>query len=156
MNLKIGTVLPSIISALAILAVVSAGFAAHEALVRRDDSEAFLKVNHISQLLLRSAGQWAVERGLTNGPLKAPDVLPAERRAEIVKTRATADEAFREAVSLLRTVPAMKTAESQISDAEKAVRAFEAFRSKVDESLGRPGSQRPSDVSSPLPPTSPA
>ncbi|MBI5318355.1 methyl-accepting chemotaxis protein [Bradyrhizobium sp.] len=146
MNLRIGTVLPSIISALAIMAVVSAGFAAREAWVRREKSDEFLKVNRISQLLLRSAGQWAVERGLTNAPLKSPDLVPAERRAEIVKTRAVADEAFREAVKLLRTVPAIKSAETQIAGAETAMRAFEAFRVKVDASFDKPGSERPAEV----------
>ena len=153
MKLRIGAVLPAIISVLAIMAVVSAGFAAHESYVRWEKSEAFLKVNRISQLLLRSAGQWAMERGLTNGPLKSPDALAAERRAEIVRTRAVADEAFREAVTLLRSVPAMKGAETQIVEAEKAVRAVEAFRSKVDDNLGKPESERSSEVVESLAPT---
>lgn len=153
MNFRIGILLPSIISALAVMAVVSAGFAARDAYVRREKSEEFLKVNRISQLLLRSAGQWAVERGLTNGPLKSPDALPAERRAEIVKTRAVADEAFREAVALLRTVPAMKGAEQQVTEAEKAAAAFQAFRGRVDESLGKSASERPADVVDAFAPT---
>ncbi|HEY0852140.1 MAG TPA: methyl-accepting chemotaxis protein [Bradyrhizobium sp.] len=131
---------------MAIIAVVSAGLAAHEAFVRREESDAFLKVNRISQLLLRSAGQWAVERGLTNGALKSPDLVPAERRAEIARTRAVADEAFREAATLLRAVPAMKGAETKVADAEKAVQAFVAFRSNVDQSLGKPATERPSNV----------
>ena len=44
MNLKIGTVLPLIVSALVLMGVVSAGFAAYDALGRRQDAEAFLKV----------------------------------------------------------------------------------------------------------------
>src|SRR5215208_2905340 len=146
MNLRIGTVLPLIISALAIMAVTSAGFAAYEAFGRRQDSEAFLKVNQISQLLLRSAGQWALERGLTNAPLKSPDVLPAERRALIVKTRAVADQAFRDAAQRLRLVPAMQAAERQITEAESAFQAFEALRIKVDENLAKPGAARTSEV----------
>src|SRR5215210_2943420 len=128
------------------MAVTSAGLSAYEAFGRRQESEAFLKINHISQLLLQSAGQWAVERGLTNAPLKSPDVLPAERRALIVKTRAVADQAFREAAQRLRLVPVMKAAEKQITDAENAFRAFEALRIKVDENLAKPGSARTSEV----------
>ena len=146
MNLKIRTILPLIISALAIMAVASAGFAAYDAFVRRQESEAFLEVNQISQRLLQSAGQWAVERGMTNAPLKSPDALPAERRAEIVKTRAVADQAFREAVQRLRAVPSMKAAEKQITEAESAFQAFEAFRSRVDDNLAKPGSGRTSEV----------
>src|SRR5215212_5767804 len=146
MNLRIGTVLPLIISALAIMAVTSAGLSAYEAFGRRQESEAFLRINHISQLLLQSAGQWAVERGLTNAPLKSPDVLPAERRALIVKTRAVADQAFRDAAQRLRLVPAMQAAERQITEAESAFQAFEALRIKVDENLSKPGSARTSEV----------
>ena len=98
MNLKIRTVLPLIVSALALMAVVAAGLSARTAMLRRWDSEAFLKINQLSQLLLESAGQWAVERGLTNAPLNAPPIVPTERRAEIAKTRVVADKAFRDAV----------------------------------------------------------
>ena len=146
MNLKIRTILPLIISALAIMAVASAGFAAYDAYGRRQDAEAFLKINQISQRLLQSAGQWAVERGMTNAPLKSPDALPAERRAEIVKIRVVADQAFREAAQQLRAVPAMKAAEKDIVEAESAFQAFETFRSKVDDNLAKPGSGRTTEV----------
>jgi methyl-accepting chemotaxis protein len=135
-------VLPLIISALTLMGVATAGFTAYQALGRRQDSEAFLKVNQISQQLLQSAGQWAVERGLTNAALKSPDALAGERRAEILKKRAAADQAFREAAQNLRAVPAMKTAEKHIAEAETAFQALEALRSKVDENLAKPGSAR--------------
>ena len=146
MNFKIGTVLPLIISALVLMGVASVGIAAYDAFGRRQESEAFLKVNQISQLLLRSSGQWAVERGLTNAPLKSPDALADDRRAQIVKTRAGADQAFREAAERLRAVPAMKAAEKNIAEAESAFRAFEAFRGRIDENLVKPGSGRSPDV----------
>src|SRR6478752_4215956 len=138
-NLRIGTVLPLIISVLVLMGVATAGFAAYQAFGRREDSEAFLKVNQISQLLLQSAGQWAVERGLTNAPLKSPDAMSAERRADISKKRAVADQAFREAVQRLRTVPAMKAAENEINEAEKAFQAFVTFRAMVDEKPSKTG-----------------
>src|ERR1700733_8028593 len=96
------------------MGVATAGFAAYQAYDRRQDSEAFLKVNQISQLLLQSAAQWAVERGLTNASLRQPDGIVAEPRAAIRKKRESADQAFREAVQRLRTVPIMKTAEPRI------------------------------------------
>jgi len=128
------------------MAVAFAGLAAYDALGRRQQSETFVNINQISQLLLRSAGQWAVERGLTNAPLKSPGVLPAERRDQIVKTRAVADQAFREAAQRLRAVAAMKAAEKQIAEAESAFREFEAFRRKLDDNLAKPGSGRTVDV----------
>src|ERR1700716_247333 len=152
-NLRIGALLPLIISALALMAMVSAGFAAYQAFGRRQEAEAFLRVNQISQLLLRSAGQWAIERGLTNTALKSPDALPAERRADIVKRRETADRAFRDAMPLLRAIPAMKPVERQIEAAESADRKFESFRSKVDENLAKPGTGRVPEVMESLVPT---
>jgi methyl-accepting chemotaxis protein len=152
-NLRIGALLPLIISALALMAMVSAGFAAYQAFGRRQEAEAFLRVNQISQLLLRSAGQWAIERGLTNTVLKSPDALPAERRADIVKRRETADQAFRDAMPRLRALPAMKAAEKHIDAAESAFQKFESFRSKVDENLAKPGTGRVPEVVESLVPT---
>jgi methyl-accepting chemotaxis protein len=145
-NFRIGALLPLIISALALMAMVSAGFSAYEAFGRRQESEAFLSVNRISQLLLRSAGQWAIERGLTNTALKSPDALPAERRADIVKKREVADQAFREAMPLLRAISAMKPVETQIDAAESTFRKFESFRGRVDENLAKPAGGRASEV----------
>ena len=109
------------------MAIASAGYAAYEAYGRRQDAEAFLKVNQISQRLLQSAGQWAVERGMTNAPLKSPDALPAERRAEIVKTRAVADQAFREAAQRLRAVPADESRRKADRRSRKRVQGIRGF-----------------------------
>jgi methyl-accepting chemotaxis protein len=146
MNFKIGTALPGIISVLVLAGMISAGTAAFEALERRQAAEAFLKVNHISQLLLKSAGQWAVERGMTNAPLKSPDPLLPERRTEIEKVRNVADQSFREAATQLRQIPTMATAGARISDAENTFRTFETFRSKLDEDLPKRGVDRSRDV----------
>ena len=146
MNLRIRTILPLIISALALLLVVSAGLTAYDAIGRRQDSQAFLKVNQISQLLLHSASQWAIERGMTNASLKSSDVPSPERRAEIVKLRASADQAFRDAMQRLGTIPAMKAGEQDIADAERIFREFEAFRAKVDENLAKPGAERTPEI----------
>ena len=83
MKAKISVVLPAVVSVLSLIGAISAGIAAHQAYRQRQDSEAFLNVNHVSKLLLQSAGQWAVERGLTNAPLKSPDPLPIELRGKV-------------------------------------------------------------------------
>ena len=56
MKLRIGTILPLIISALVLMGVASAGFTAYRAYANRQEAEAFLRVNQISRLLLNSAG----------------------------------------------------------------------------------------------------
>jgi methyl-accepting chemotaxis protein len=141
-NLRIRTVLPLIISGLAVLLVVSAGFTAYDAMVRRQGAQAFLRVNQVSQLLLYSAGQWGVERGMTNAPLNSADTLSAERRAEIVKVRAPADQAFREALQQLRAMPQMQAGDKNIAEAERLFHEFESFRAKVDENLAKSGAER--------------
>lgn len=146
MKAKISVTLPAIVSALVMIGALSAGISAYQAYEQRQQSEAFLEVNHISQLLLRSAGQWAVERGLTNAPLKSPDALPAELRPQIVETRQAADRAFSEAAQLLHGNPAMKSAESKISEAESAFQGFVGFRTRLDENLPKRGPERNPEV----------
>jgi hypothetical protein len=136
-KLRIGTILPLIISALVVIGVASAGFTAYRAYGNRQQSEAFLRVNQISRLLLRSSGQWAIERGLTNASLKAPEVRSAERREEIVKTRAVADQAFREAVVRLREGPVLKAVEQRITDAENAFQGSSPFAARWMKTLRR-------------------
>ena len=153
MKAKISVTLPAIVSALVMIGALSAGISAYQAYEQRQQSEAFLEVNHISQLLLQSAGQWAVERGLTNAPLKSPDALPAELRPQIAETRQAADRAFSEAAQLLRGNPAMKSAESKISEAESAFQGFVGFRTRLDENLPKRGSERSPDVVESFSPT---
>ncbi|MCB1393306.1 MULTISPECIES: methyl-accepting chemotaxis protein [unclassified Nitrobacter] len=153
MKAKISVILPAIVSALVMIGALSAGIAAYQAYEQRQQSEAFLEVNHISQLLLRSAGQWAVERGLTNAPLKSPDALPAERRPRIVETRQAADRAFSEAAQLLHENPAMKSAQSQVSEAENALQAFVGFRTRLDENLPKRGADRNPEIVESFAPT---
>ncbi|MDH2343731.1 methyl-accepting chemotaxis protein [Bradyrhizobium sp. SSUT77] len=143
---RIGTILPTIITALVLLGLASAGFVAYQAIVKRQESEAFLKVNRAAQLLLRSAGQWAVERGMTNAALKSADAVTSERRAEIEKARAIADEAFREAVLDIRAIPEMATEQRQVADAAAKFEALRVLREKVDGSLARPRAERAPDV----------
>jgi methyl-accepting chemotaxis protein len=145
-NLRIGTVLPAIISALALMGIVTTGYASLQAYHERQEAVAFVDLNGISRLLLHSAGQWAIERGMTNAPLKSPDAASAERRAEIVKQRLSPDQAFREAAQRLRAVPVMQPAAQRISDAERAFQAFETFRGRVDADLAKPGAERDAEV----------
>ncbi|MEA2757321.1 MAG: methyl-accepting chemotaxis protein, partial [Aliidongia sp.] len=144
--LKIGTILPAMIAVLALLLIVPSGLAAYDAMGRRHDSRAFLDVNSTEQLLIQSAGQWAVERGLTNTALNSPGVVPFDRRVKIDEMRASADRAFHEAVSDLRSIPAMKSAEMNIAEAVRVFGEFAALRVKVDENLLRPRTERQAEI----------
>ncbi|WP_298878554.1 methyl-accepting chemotaxis protein [uncultured Bradyrhizobium sp.] len=145
-RLRIGTVLPAIIAALVVLGVGSAGLIAFEAIGKRREADAFLKTNHAAQLLLQSAGQWAIERGLTNGALKSADPLPSERGAEIDKVRATADAAFQAAIVEIRSIPEMALGQSQIAEAQAKFESLRRLRENVVTNLPRPRSERAPDV----------
>jgi methyl-accepting chemotaxis protein len=134
---RIGTILPAIITALALLGVASAGLVAFQATSKRQEADAFLKVNRVAQLLLYSAGQWAIERGLTNAALKSPDLSASERRAEIEKARAAADTAFHSAVIEIRLIPEMSAGQTQIGQAEAKFESLRRLRESVDANLSR-------------------
>jgi methyl-accepting chemotaxis protein len=145
-NLRIGTVLPLVIAALALMGVAATGYASLQAYRDRHSAEAFADINGISRLLLQSAGQWAKERGVTNAALKSQEALIADRQSEIVKLRASSDQAFRNAVLRLRAVGDLKAAVSRIDEAERALLVFEDLRRKVDDTLATSGAARNADV----------
>ncbi|NEW98396.1 hypothetical protein DY467_16585 [Rhodopseudomonas sp. BR0G17] len=146
MSLKIRVLLPLIVLALAATAMTLAGFEARDAVIRRRQSEAFVEVNRISQLLLKSAGRWALERGLSNAALNAPEPTDPERRADIAKARTSGDTAFAEALRLIGDVPQMKTGSAAITAAQRAQQDHGALRPRVDEAIAKPASARDPEV----------
>ncbi len=142
MHARIGTILPLIVSALALMGVAAAGYTAYGAYHDRQEAHAFVELNGISQQLLLSAGQWALERGMSNAALNAPEPVGADRRAEIDRIRAASGQAFRDAAQRLRNLPAMKSIEPGIAEAERALAGFESLRRKVDADLVKPGVER--------------
>ncbi len=146
MHLRIGTILPLIISVLALMGVAATGYTAFHAYHDRQEDQAFLAIDGISQLLLHSAGGWALERGTTNAALKAPEPFAADRRAEIDKLRAASDGAFHEAARRLRTVPAMNAAELRITEAERTLQGIESLRRKADADFEKQGVARDPEV----------
>lgn len=146
MNLRIATVLPLVIGGLVAMAIVSSGLTAYRAWEARRNSLSFLEANQIAQSLLRSGGQWASERGLTNTALKAPEPISPERRADIMKFRSAADEAFETAIRSLKQMPGLSAARSSIDDAEQTFRAAQELRVRADQDLAKPAAQRDPEV----------
>jgi methyl-accepting chemotaxis protein len=146
MNLKIRVLLPLIVLALAATSMTLAGLAAYDALLRRQQSMAFIEVNRISQLLLTSAGRWAVERGLSNAALGSPDAADDSRRDALAKARAVGDQAYTEAVRLLRDVPDMSAGGAAITAADRAVQELKAMRVRIDAAIVKPAAGRDRDM----------
>jgi hypothetical protein len=49
-------------------------------------------------------------------------------------------------VQHLRAIPAMKSGEKDIADAERILREFEALRVKIDENLAKPSAERTAEI----------
>jgi methyl-accepting chemotaxis protein len=131
---------------LALLLIGFAGLNGFDAIARYRANESFLATNATEELLLRAAADIAIERGLTNAPLHAPNALPAEKRSEIVHVREGADAAFRDGMGRLRAAPQMASLTKAIDDLEGSYREFGGFRRRVDEALAQPRTSRPDDI----------
>jgi methyl-accepting chemotaxis protein len=138
---------------LALMLVGLAGFSGFRVIQTYRMNESFLDTDATTELLLKAAADLAIERGLSNAPLHAPAPLSAERRTEIERVRANADQAIRDGIGRLRSVPEMANALGAIDDFERSYRDFGAFRQRVDGALRAPAASRPVDVVDSLAPT---
>jgi methyl-accepting chemotaxis protein len=140
----------------AVLAAMLVGFAVVNGLRAAREvqaSAAFLDSNSTEERLLAAAAALAIERGLSNAPLHAPDALPVEKRAEIAQERANADAATRDGVARLRSNPSMAGSSKAVDELEQSYREFANFRQKVDEALSGPMASRPADIVDQFAPT---
>ncbi len=92
--MKIRYALPTAISLLALLLVAVTGYQVYDALKQRAVAEQFVTVNEAASLLLKSTADWAVERGLTNGAMRAAAAADDAAIAAIAAKRESADEAM--------------------------------------------------------------
>jgi methyl-accepting chemotaxis protein len=144
--MQIRFVLPAIVSILALLLLVTTGKSTYDALNRRGDAVTFVGVNQISSLLLISAGDWAIERGLSYGALATADPAAASTRNDIAQHRAAADRGFADGLSRLRQIPQMHGGQQAVADAEAAFGVVQTLRSQVDEDLAKSIGDRRSDL----------
>jgi methyl-accepting chemotaxis protein len=144
--MKIRLALPIVVSALALLLLAVAGESAFEAVGRRTEAEAFVKINATAQLLLTSAGEWAIERGLTNAAMKAPSAAASSMQDDISKHRTIADEAWVAAVSRMSEIPEMRAGQQAIDDATRAIAALRDLRLKIDVDLATPQEGRQAET----------
>jgi methyl-accepting chemotaxis protein len=151
--MKIRILLPSVISVLVVMVIGLALLAAYEARQKEQEAAKFVQVNQISSLLLRSAADWAVERGAANGALAASDPVSSDVRQIITNRRANADQAFEDAMARLQGVPEMNNQQQIVSAAEKAFQNIKNLRNKVDAELAKPKKDRDAGVAGDWVPT---
>jgi len=151
--MKIRILLPSVISVLVLMVIGLALLAAYEARQKEQEATKFVQANQISSLLLRSMADWAVERGAANGALAAADPVSPDVSQIITGRRATADQAFKDALARLRDFPEMNNQRQIVTAAEKAFRNVESLRNKVDTELAKARKDRDAGVISDWVPT---
>jgi methyl-accepting chemotaxis protein len=140
--MQIRFILPAIVSILALLVVAATGKNTYDALQRRSEAVDFVGINEISSLLLTSAGDWAIERGLTSGALATGEPTAESTRANISRHRSTADRNFTDGLARLRQIPQMHSAQQAIDDAETAFAAVQTLRREVDDDLTKSVGER--------------
>jgi len=126
--------------------VAFAGVGGVHALEDYRANTSFLEANAVEELLLKATSDLAIERGLSNAPLHAPDPLPTEKRADIAGVRAAADIAVRNGLARLRGAVDMISSTGAIDDLELSYHDLGDFRRRVDDALAAPLAARPADV----------
>jgi Nitrate and nitrite sensing len=136
----------SIVGILGVLVTGFSGTAAYQALERYRLNSAFIEADRAAELLLKGAADLAIERGLSNAPLHAPDPLAAQYRDEITRVRVDGDRALRDGAERLRRIPEMMSSRQEIDGIEAASRNFAEFRRRVDDALVKPSGDRPKEI----------
>ena len=103
---------------------------------QRTDTPALLQSVQIEDLLLESAYQWALERGVTHVSLKNADPITDKNREAIEERRRLADQAFQRALDHLdgNTVAVANMAERFVT--------LKSLRERVDAQLELPATTR--------------
>ena len=143
----------SLAGVLCVAVILFAAHGAHRSWTEAEMDDGVSRSVAISDLLLQSAGNWAVERGVTNAALAQPGAASAETLAAIAARRQAADEALSEALARLGAGPEFKDRSSLIAGVEKRFDAVVVLRSQADGALKVDADQRPADLSANWVPT---
>ena len=106
------TSLLTIVTILSVLMIVNMSMSAMAAWSLRQEVEVANKANVVSDGFLKAAGNWAVERGVTNASLSGANPVSKTNRDTIDDRRKTADAAFQSAMEAVK--------DSDLSFADKA------------------------------------
>jgi methyl-accepting chemotaxis protein len=133
LNLK--TILLAIVATLGILVVGLAGNMTWQMMERRSVAETGQEINAIGDLLLASAGAWAVERGVTVTALNSSGAADADRRSLIERQREAGDGAFRAALERLDGIG--QGSHPLVGEARAAFNDLGRLRDRASQDIGR-------------------
>ncbi len=93
--------------------------------------------NTLTDLLVVSAGNWAVERGVTNAALHASEPVAPALEEKILARRKAADAAYREVLDQIETHFSLDGLESALKRTEEAYAHILSARQQVDTALSQ-------------------
>jgi len=144
-NQKIFSIRNMLFGVVLVLVIGVLGFASStvfEALHKRDQGLRMEFSNNVGDLLLASANNWAVERGVTNAALNGAGPAKPGQKKVISQRRAKADPAFEEALKILKAGYDFKNKSQLIERAETAFANLQNARGVQEKQLAVPKSQR--------------
>ncbi len=154
-SLRLFTIRNSLFVICSVLVATIAVFAFSSMMVALDDREIARRNtenNALTDLLVVSAGNWAVERGITNAALNNPNPVSSEFKDKILARREAADTAYRQAREGLSSHFARGDLEASALKTQEAYESVVALREQADAALAVEKSQRdPALVSGWLP-----
>ena len=140
----------SLIVVIGVLSLVVIGMAIQNALDALDQSTAHTRIvysNATSDLLLSSAGSWALERGLTNTALADPAPASPEVIGRLAALRASGDAAMAEALDRIAAQPMNALPGSAIALFRERLETADRLRLETAGALALPAPERPPELS---------
>ncbi|WP_245314527.1 HAMP domain-containing protein, partial [Sinorhizobium alkalisoli] len=137
----------AIVSLLCLLAIILAGHEFSHAWARFADAGLVSANNTTSNLLLSAAGDWAVERGITNAALAAAHPAPTATRKAILERREKADAALEHALQRITEGAAFGAGDATVAGVAAAMDKVVAIRRRADAELDKPLASRDGAVS---------
>lgn len=134
--MTIKNILLSLTFVLVVLVVGLAGSNFWSALQKYNNASFASKKIYVIDDLLDAAGNWAVERGVTNSALSFSKKVPDHMRDIIVERRKKGDEDYIDALEIIKNVE-FEGKEGLLSKLQSDYENILAFRQEVDKNLGR-------------------
>ncbi|MCT8970627.1 methyl-accepting chemotaxis protein [Microbaculum marinisediminis] len=135
-SLSLRNILLAITGLLGLAVIGLAGQMTFDMAGQRSSAMQTEETNMIGDLLLGSAGNWAIERGISMTALSASEPVSSDRRAAIDKQRQLADTDLKTALDRLGGT------KTNLAATEEALARVAALRPEVDRALQMPLSQR--------------
>lgn len=143
--MKIRVVLPGVVAILLLSLVGFSTYTAYTTFQDEQRSEAFIVVNKLSNFLLQSTAEWAVERGRTNKALVADASINDTALKQIIDARTSGNDAYQSALSIISHMKG-DGHQAAAADVASAFNDMNNLRSQAEAEWNKPLSERNSAV----------